>query len=73
MIVNEYLDDELMSRNGFFLEELKVNKDTIYLYRDGMFLYMLDIPENASLKKDGAFPNFYVVEADQKRMEIYFP
>jgi hypothetical protein len=73
IIINEYVDEELTNRNGFFIDEINLKGNDLLFIKNGQLLYQIDLPINFVLRKDGSFPNFYVIELGPVRTEIYFP
>lgn len=73
IIINEYANEELINRNGFFFKEITVTSCKIRIYKNNQLLYELSIPENFHFWKDGTFPNYFVMEWEAFRTEIYFP
>ncbi|WP_442596063.1 hypothetical protein [Neobacillus sp. D3-1R] len=73
IIINEYMDEELFKRNGFFFKEIIITDHKMYVYKDEQLLYELAIPNRLHFRKDGSFPNYFVMEWETFRTEIYFP
>jgi hypothetical protein len=72
-IINEYLDEELINRNGFHFDKIKTENNSIQFFKGSIQLKRIDLPVHSTIKKDSRFPNFYVVEWDLSVIEIYFP
>jgi hypothetical protein len=72
-IINEYYEEELIERSGFIFDEMKTDNNSIQFLRDGILLKRMELPVHSTSRKDNSFPNFYVLEWELTRIEIYFP
>lgn len=72
-IINEYNDEELIKRWGFFLDEMKMNQNSLVFIKNGIHLLEIGLPAHSSVRKDGSFSNLYTIGWDLIRIEIYFP
>jgi hypothetical protein len=72
-IINNYCDEELVNRRGFYFDKIKLKNNSILFMKDRILLLQIDLPTHSTIIKDNQFPNYYVVEWDLTVMEIYFP
>jgi hypothetical protein len=73
IILNEFVDDELKNRKGFYFEEMNLEFHSILFLKGGLVVDQFNWPSHATIRKDGCFPHFYILEWDLIRIEIYFP
>jgi hypothetical protein len=74
IVINEYENEELTSRDGFFVERIVMNRDSIQLISADLILYQVHLNSDSEIRRDNRFLNFFHIEVDQQlRIEIYFP
>lgn len=72
-IINEYLDEELINRNGFHFDKIETENNSILFLKENTPLKRISFPAHSTLMKDCQFSNLYVIEWDLTVIEIYFP
>jgi hypothetical protein len=72
VVVNTYLDDELIQRDGFWFEQIKVDHRFLQFLKNGSIILSLEI-EGKVLKREPVFKHYFTVNDHNKKIEIYFP
>jgi hypothetical protein len=73
VIINEYMEEELIKRNGLFFEDVLISQSSISFIKSGVTVYELILPNKHLILKDDSFPNSYIIEGEKDRIEVYFP
>lgn len=72
VVVNTYVDDELIKRDGFWFEQLKVDHGFLHFFKDDSVILSVEA-EGKKLKKEPVFKNYFTINGNGQRIEIYFP
>lgn len=72
VVVNTYLDDELVKRDGFWFEEIVEENGVLQFLKEGRLITNIQL-EGRLVKKEPIFKNFFTVNENLQRIEIYFP
>ncbi|MED1467836.1 hypothetical protein [Bacillus salipaludis] len=73
VVVNTYVDEELVKRDGFWFDEMIMNGSTIAFIKEGKTVNVIELPKGIILKKEEVFKNYYSLNIENKKIEIYFP
>ncbi|WP_026576529.1 hypothetical protein [Bacillus sp. UNC438CL73TsuS30] len=73
VVVNTYVDEELVKRDGFWFEEMIMIGSTIAFIKEGKTINVIELPDGIELKKEEVFKNYYSLNIENKKIEIYFP
>lgn len=72
VIINHYVDGELIRRDGFFFECIKLSENNISIIRNDLPLWSISI-SNFSFQAGVSFQNFFRLLNGDVEIEIYFP
>ena len=72
VVVNTYSDDELINRDGFWFEQIVEDHGFLHFVKLGAILLSIEV-EGRILTKEPVFKNFYTINENKQRIEIYFP
>lgn len=73
VILNYYLQDELIGKDGFQFDTIEIAAQNLTILKDEKPLVSIDTSEYPGISKSGTFPNFFVLENNRNRTELYFP
>ncbi len=73
VIINFYEEDELVQREGLFFESLQIVDCLLQFSKEGMIVFALPFDGFMYFTQRTEFKNFYFLEKDNKRVELYFP
>lgn len=74
VIINKYQnEDELTQREGFVFKKVQLAGEMLSFIINEHNSFTIQLVESAKLYKDESFQNFFVLENDTQRLEIYFP
>lgn len=72
VVVNTYVDDELIKRDGFWFEKIQEENGLLQFFKEGHVISSIEI-KGRLVKKEPVFKNFFTVNENVQRIEIYFP
>jgi hypothetical protein len=72
VVVNTYSDDELIKRDGFWFEQINVDQGFLHFFKEGKVVFRVQI-EGKTIKKEPVFKNYFSINENSQRIEIYFP
>jgi hypothetical protein len=72
VIINNYMDGELISRDGFFFDRVHISENEISIIRNDLPLWSFTI-NNFSFQSGETFKNFYRLVNGDAEIQIYFP
>ncbi|MDR6998295.1 hypothetical protein [Neobacillus niacini] len=73
VVVNTYVDEELVNRDGFVFDSVHLENDSLLFIKDAKTLFRIDSLTGMILKKEAIFKNYYSLNGENKKIEIYFP
>ncbi|MBI0575925.1 hypothetical protein IEC97_01015 [Neobacillus cucumis] len=73
VVVNTYVDEELVKRDGFWFEEIIMNGSTLAFMKEGKTVNEIELTDGIELNKEAVFKNYYSLNIEKKKIEIYFP
>lgn len=73
VIINQYVDEGLVERDGFMFEEISLTEERISFMNSDQESFVIQLEKNFRFYKSNDFQNFYIVEQGILRIEIYFP
>ena len=72
VVINHYIDEELVSKTGFLFDYIIIDKKYILFYRQSEVVHELYFA-NGIIIKENSFPNYFVLHQDLSEIQIYFP
>jgi len=73
VVLNTYLEDELLDKTGIFLDNIETNVDNVNFIRNKEVIYTIDRNKYPNFKYLEGFNNYYEFSNDRERLEVYFP
>ncbi|MDQ6599248.1 hypothetical protein E2K98_22035 [Bacillus salipaludis] len=73
VVVNTYVDEELVKRDGFWFEDIIMNGSILAFRKEGKTVNVIELPDGIELKTEAVFKNYYSLNIENKKIEIYFP
>lgn len=74
VVLNTYEGDELLSRDGFFFDEIRINPDCILFIRENQVVKKLNLEPSYHFDKLTRFTRYYAIDHQNGvRTELYFP
>ncbi len=72
VIINHYVDEELISRDGFFFDRVDISENKISIIRNDLPLWSINI-SSFSFHTGDSFKNFFRLLKGDVEIQIYFP
>jgi hypothetical protein len=72
LVVNTYHEDELIKRDGFWFEKVLEDQGELKFFKEELLLLSLNM-NGKEVRKEPVFKNFYTLNENNNRIEIYFP
>lgn len=73
VIINFYEEDELVQREGLFFESIRIGDCRIQFCNEGIIIFALPFDGCMNFTQRTDFKNYYFLEKDNNRVELYFP
>lgn len=73
VVINTYLDDELIDKTGLFLDNIETNENSVNFIRNKEIVHTIDRNKYPNFKYLEGFNNYYELSNEKERLEIYFP
>ncbi len=73
VVLSVYTDDELMSRDGFFFDQIGLNPDRIVFIHNNRTINEIIIDPSFQFIQLLEFSHYYAIEQNRLRIELYFP
>lgn len=72
-VLNFYDDDELLNRDGFFFENIKITDNKILFLNNGLTKAEINLIPFTTFAASNEFKDYYVLKNEISTIEIYFP
>lgn len=73
VIINNYVEEELINKDGFMIDFIKIENSNIEFIRNSQTVYSIDIKNLSSFTVMKEFSNYFSLSNGTNRTEIYFP
>ncbi|WP_102275254.1 hypothetical protein [Cytobacillus massiliigabonensis] len=72
VIINFYEEDELIQREGLFFESIQIVDYQVQFSKGGIIVFSLSFEGYMKFSQRTEFKNYYSLEKDSQRVELYF-
>lgn len=70
--MNTYFDEELIKKDGFWFEQIIEDHGFLRFFKEGIEVLSVKV-EGTTFKRESVFKNYFTINENKQRIEIYFP